>query len=333
MSNEHFSALVLTEVEGKTQVNIEHLTDAELPEGDVMLEVEYSSLNYKDALAVTGKGKIVRKWPMVPGVDIAGTVLASDSDDYRPGDKVVLTGWSVGERFWGGYSQRQRVRSDWLVPMPAGLDSRRAMAIGTAGFTAMLCVMALEDGGITPDKGTVLVTGASGGVGSVAVAILNRLGYSVAALTHNPDKHGFVRELGASEIVDGPVWSEKPRPLEKQRWAGAIDVVGCGVLARVLAEVHYQGAVAACGLAGGADLPTTVMPFILRGVRLQGVDSVMCPLARREWAWQRLVTELPVSALDRIGSREVTLAGVPQAAADLLDDKVTGRVLVNLKAD
>ncbi len=333
MGNEHFSALVLTEVEGKTQVNIERLTDADLPEGDVLLEVEYSSLNYKDALAVTGKGKIVRKWPMVPGIDIAGTVLASDSDDYQPGDKVVLTGWSVGERYWGGYAQRQRVRSEWLVPMPEGLDARRAMAIGTAGFTAMLCVMALEEAGITPDKGTVLVTGASGGVGSVSVAILNRLGYKVAALTHNPDKHAFVRELGASDIVDGPEWSEKARPLEKQRWAGAIDPVGSGVLARVLAEVDYEGAVAACGLAGGADLPTTVMPFILRGVRLQGIDSVMCPLERRTRAWQRLVTDLPMAALEKIGSREVSLAEVPQAAADLLAGRITGRVLVNLKAD
>ncbi len=332
MNNNRFSALMLTEVEGKTEANIEQLAEGDLPEGDVLLETDYSSLNYKDALAVTGKGKIVRNWPMVPGIDIAGTVLASDSGDYQPGDKVVLTGWSVGERYWGGYSQRQRVRSQWLVPMPEGLDARRAMTIGTAGFTAMLCVMALEEAGITPDRGTVLVTGASGGVGSVSLAILNRLGYKVAALTHNPDKHDFVRDLGASEIVDGPEWSEKARPLEKQRWAGAIDAVGSGVLARVLAEVDYEGAVAACGLAGGADLPTTVMPFILRGVRLQGIDSVMCPLERRKQAWQRLVTDLPMAALDKIGSREVSLAEVPQAAADLLAGKITGRVLVNLKA-
>ncbi len=332
MNNNRFSALMLTEVEGKTEAKIEQLTDGDLPEGDVLLEIDYSSLNYKDALAVSGKGKIVRNWPMVPGIDIAGTVLESDSGDYQPGDKVVLTGWSVGERYWGGYAQRQRVRSEWLVPMPEGLDSRRAMAIGTAGFTAMLCVMALEEAGITPDKGTVLVTGASGGVGSVSVAILNRLGYKVAALTHNPDKHAFVRELGASDIVDGPEWSEKARPLEKQRWAGAIDPVGSSVLARVLAEVDYEGAVAACGLAGGADLPTTVMPFILRGVRLQGIDSVMCPLERRTRAWQRLVTDLPMAALEKIGSREVSLAEVPQAAADLLAGRITGRVLVNLKA-
>ena len=326
-----FKALVLTQEDGKTVSNIKQLSNDDLPEGDVLLAVDYSSLNYKDGLAITGKGKIVRQWPLVPGIDLAGTVLESDSSDYAVGDRVVLTGWSVGEKYWGGYSQRQRVQSKWLVPLPEGLDSKQAMAIGTAGFTAMLCIMTLEEAGVTPDKGTVLVTGASGGVGSVAVAILAKLGYTVAAVSAKPEADDFLRGLGASEILTREEMSEKPRPLEGQRWAGAVDVVGTTTLARVLAEMNYGGCVAACGLAGGFDLPTTVMPFILRNVSLRGVDSVMCPVERRKVAWQRLVTDLPAEALGEIG-QVASLEQLPALAEKITTGGVRGRVIVDLNA-
>ena len=326
-----FKALVLTQEDGKTVSTIKQLSNDDLPEGDVLLAVDYSSLNYKDGLAITGKGKIVRQWPLVPGIDLSGTVLESDSTDYAVGDRVVLTGWSVGEKYWGGYSQRQRVQSKWLVPLPEGLDSRQAMAIGTAGFTAMLCIMTLEEAGVTPDKGTVLVTGASGGVGSVAVAILAKLGYTVAAVSAKPEADDFLRGLGASEILTREEMSEKPRPLEGQRWAGAVDVVGTTTLARVLAEMNYGGCVAACGLAGGADLPTTVMPFILRNVSLRGVDSVMCPVERRKLAWQRLVTDLPAEALGEIG-QVASLEQLPELAEKITTGGVRGRVIVDLNA-
>ena len=326
-----FKALVLTQEDGKTVSNIKQLSNDDLPEGDVLLAVDYSSLNYKDGLAITGKGKIVRQWPLVPGIDLSGTVLESDSADYAVGDRVVLTGWSVGEKYWGGYSQRQRVQSKWLVPLPAGLDSKQAMAIGTAGFTAMLCIMTLEEAGVTPDKGTVLVTGASGGVGSVAVAILAKLGYTVAAVSAKPEADDFLRGLGASEILTREEMSEKPRPLEGQRWAGAVDVVGTTTLARVLAEMNYGGCVAACGLAGGFDLPTTVMPFILRNVSLRGVDSVMCPVERRKLAWQRLVTDLPAEALGEIG-QVASLEQLPELAEKITTGGVRGRVIVDLNA-
>ncbi len=326
-----FKALVLTQEDGKTVSTIKQLSNDDLPEGDVLLAVEYSSLNYKDGLAITGKGKIVRQWPLVPGIDLAGTVLESASADYAAGDRVVLTGWSVGEKYWGGYSQRQRVQSKWLVPLPEGLDSKQAMAIGTAGFTAMLCVMTLEEAGITPDQGTVLVTGASGGVGSIAVAILAGLGYTVAAVSAKRDADDFLRGLGAKEILTREEMSEKPRPLEGQRWAGAVDVVGTTTLARVLAETNYGGCVAACGLAGGFDLPTTVMPFILRNVSLRGVDSVMCPVERRKIAWQRLVTDLPAEALGEIG-QVARLEELPELAERITTGGVRGRVIVDLNA-
>ena len=329
--SETFKALVLTQEDGKTVSTIKQLSDDDLPEGDVLLAVEYSSLNYKDGLAITGKGKIVRQWPLVPGIDLAGTVLESASADYAAGDRVVLTGWSVGEKYWGGYSQRQRVQSKWLVPLPEGLDSKQAMAIGTAGFTAMLCVMTLEEAGITPDQGTVLVTGASGGVGSIAVAILAKLGYTVAAVSAKRDADDFLRGLGAKEILTREEMSEKPRPLEGQRWAGAVDVVGTTTLARVLAETNYGGCVAACGLAGGFDLPTTVMPFILRNVSLRGVDSVMCPVKRRKIAWQRLVTDLPAEALGEIG-QVARLEELPELAERITTGGVRGRVIVDLNA-
>ena len=333
MTTSPFNALVLRQDETKkTLAAVEQLDQSDLPAGDVLVAVDYSTINYKDALAVTGKGKIVRQWPMVPGIDLAGTVLESAADAYPAGAKVVLTGWGVGERYWGGYSQQQRVKSNWLVPLPAGLDSRAAMAIGTAGFTAMLCVMALEDAGMKADSGTVLVTGASGGVGSVAVALLSHLGYTVAALTGKPDSHDYLRGLGASEIISGEEWGQAPRPLETQRWASAVDTVGSQVLARVLAEMDYNGAVAACGLAAGFDLPTTVMPFILRGVKLLGIDSVMCPQVQRSDAWQRLAKDLPASLLAQMSQQVVDLSHVAEYCQQLLARKVQGRVLVDVNA-
>lgn len=332
MTNDTFDALVLTQDEDKkTHSEIRQLTSADLPDEDVLVAVEYSSLNFKDGLAVTGKGKIVRQWPMVPGIDLAGSVLESASDAFKPGDKVVLTGWGVGEKYWGGFSQRQRVKADWLVPLPDGLDTKNAMAIGTAGFTAMLCVMALEEAGITPASGTILVTGASGGVGSVAVAVLAQLGYTVAAVSGKPEAEGMLRKLGASEILSREDMSQEARPLEAQRWAGAVDTVGSKMLARVLAEMSYNGCVAACGLAGGADLPTTVMPFILRNVRLSGVDSVTCPKPRRITAWQRLSTDLPKKAYSEIG-HIASLREVPKLAEDIVAGRVQGRTIVDVNA-
>ncbi|MCW5586968.1 MAG: oxidoreductase [Chromatiales bacterium] len=326
-----FKALVLTQEDGKTVSTVKQLGNDDLPDGDVLLAVEYSSLNYKDGLAITGKGKIVRQWPLVPGIDLAGSVLESTSPDYAVGDKVVLTGWSVGEKYWGGYSQRQRVQSQWLVPLPAGMDTRQAMAIGTAGFTAMLCVMTLEEAGVTPDKGPVVVTGATGGVGSIAVAILHKLGFQVTAVSGKPDAEGFLRDLGASEILTRDEMSKPPRPLEGQRWAGAVDTVGSTMLARVIAETHYNGCVAACGLAGGFDLPTTVMPFILRNVSLRGVDSVSCPVERRKQAWQRLVSDLPAQALGEIG-QVANLEQLPELAEKITNGAIRGRVIVDLNA-
>ncbi len=328
---DRFRALVLTrDDEGKTHADIRELTEADLPDGDVLVDVEYSSLNYKDGLAITGKGKVVRSFPMVPGIDLAGTVLSSASDDYQPGDKVVLTGWGIGEKHWGGFSRRQRVRSEWLVPLPGELSPRDAMAIGTAGFTAMLCVMTLEEAGITPDRGQVLVTGASGGVGSAAVTLLGRLVYEVVAVTGRPEGADWLRELGAKDVLSREEMSQPPRPLEGQRWAGAVDTVGGVMLARVLAETAYDGAVAACGPAGGFELPTTVMPFILRNVSLRGVDSVMCPVQRRKRAWERLARDLPMKVLGEI-AHEATLEQVPELAGQILAGQVRGRLVVDLK--
>lgn len=331
MTTETFKALVLRQQDEKTISAIEQLTVNDLPDADVLVAVDYSSLNYKDALAVSGTGMIVRTWPMVPGIDLAGTVLESESTQYKPGDKVVLTGWGVGEKYWGGYTQQQRVKSEWLVPLPDGLDTKLAMAIGTAGFTAMLCVMALEDAGITPDRGSVVVSGAAGGVGSVAVAILAKLGYRVTAVTGRESTHAYLRDLGASDIISREEMAAKSRPLEKQRWAGGIDTVGDTVLARMLAETDYDGAVAACGLAGGYKLPTSVMPFILRNVRLQGVDSVMCPPARRQQAWQRIVEDLPHSLLGQI-NQVATLEEIPQLATEMMAGQIKGRVVVDVNA-
>lgn len=323
-----FNALVLDQQDDKTLAEVKQLSLNDLPDEDVLVEVTYSSLNYKDGLAVTGTGKIVHSFPMVPGIDLAGVVKESRSDQYKVGDQVIMTGWSVGERYWGGYSQYARLKPEWLVKMPAGMDAQKAMTIGTAGLTAMLCVMALEEGGITPDKGTVVVTGAAGGVGSVAVAILAQLGYTVAAVTGRESTYDYLRSLGASELLSREEMAEKARPLEKQRWAGGIDTVGDAILARVLAETDYRGVVAACGLAGGFKLPSTVMPFILRNVRLQGVDSVMCPVDIRTQAWNRLLTDLPETALGDIANI-IGLEDLPQAAADIVAGKVRGRTLVD----
>ena len=329
-----FKAMVLTQEDDETRHEVKELTLDDLPEGDILVGIDYSSLNFKDALAVTGAGPIVRSWPMVPGIDLAGTVEESDSPNYEPGDEVVLTGWGVGEEHWGGYAQKQRVNSEWLVPLPEGLDAKSAMALGTAGFTAMLCVLTLEEAGITPDSGTVLVTGASGGVGSVAVSVLSALGYEVAALTSSEDDEtqDYLRSLGASEVVGGPEWSEEPNPLEKQRWAGAVDTVGSSVLARVLAETNYGGVVAACGMAAGTGLETTVMPFILRAVSLRGVDSVSCPEPQRNKAWERLAQDLPEDALGKITQDETSLEELPQHAKEMLESGVRGRIVVDPNA-
>ena len=327
-----FQALVVRQADSTTQAAIERLNFDALPNEDTLVKIDYSTLNFKDALAVTGKGKIVKSWPLVPGIDFAGTVVESSNPAFKPGAKVVLTGWSVGEKYWGGYTQYQRVKSDWLVPLPEGLSTRQAMMVGTAGFTAMLCVNALRKAGVTPSDGPVLVTGAAGGVGSVAVAILHNLGYQVTALTGDTSKHDFVTDLGATDFADGPQWGDQARPLEGQRWSAAIDTVGSKVLARVLAEMNYGGVVAACGLAGGADLPTTVMPFILRRVNLIGVDSVMLPTADRLVAWKDVVHSIPLEKLESIAASTIPLDEVKNAAELMLSGGLRGRVLVDVNA-
>ncbi len=323
-----FNALVLTQVAGKTQAHIQALTTDDLPAGDVLIAVDYSSLNYKDGLAVTGTGKIIRDFPMVPGIDLAGSVLESNDTRYKVGDQVIVTGWGVGERYWGGYAQQARVKADWLVPLPNGLSTQQAMIIGTAGLTAMLCVMALQDGGVQPDAGKVVVTGAAGGVGSIAVLLLAQLGYHVVAVTGRPDTHAYLSSLGAKEFLTRDAMLQAARPLENQQWIGAVDVVGGSILSRVLAEMQYNGTVAACGLANSFKLDTTVMPFILRNVRLQGVDSVSCPFTRRQQAWQRLAAELPATAYTEL-SQVIALAAVPEAAQAIIEGKIQGRVLVD----
>ena len=327
---DRFTALVLRETgDGGYRPSLEQISAGDLPEGDVVVAVEYSSLNYKDGLAVTGKGKIVRQLPLIPGIDLAGRVMTSGAAEFSPGDPVLLTGYGVGEDRSGGYAQRARVWSEWLVPMPQGLDSRSAMAIGTAGFTAMLCVMALEEGGVTPDRGPVVVTGAAGGVGTIAVTLLARLGYEVAAVTGRPETHDFLRELGASELLDRDTMAAPARPLESQRWAGAVDTVGSTTLARGLAETREEGTVTACGLAGGADLPTTVMPFILRNVRLQGISSVQTPMSRRRVAWSRLAEELPLEKLEAL-TTEIPLSAVVDGARNILAGRIRGRAVVDV---
>lgn len=326
-----FKALVLREKDGKTLSNVEMLTANDLPQEDVLLRVDYSSINFKDSLAVTGSGKIVRTWPMVPGIDLTGTVIESASADYKAGDQVILTGWSVGEKYWGGYSQYQRVKSEWLVPLPADMEAKTSMVIGTAGLTAMLCVMALEDQELQPKQGKVVVSGATGGVGSIAIVLLKQLGFDVVAISGREEHSDYLKSLGASEVISRDAMAQPCRPLEAQRWAGAVDTVGDTILARILAETHYNGVVAACGLAMGVKLPTTVMPFILRNIHLVGVDSVMCPFARRNSAWQRLAKLLPASAIDEI-NQLVSLEQVEGIASAMMKGQVKGRVVVDLNA-
>lgn len=322
-------ALILEQQDGKTLASVQTLEESRLPEGDVTVDVHWSSLNYKDALAITGKGKIIRHFPMIPGIDFAGTVRTSEDPRFHAGQDVLLTGWGVGENHWGGLAEQARVKADWLVAMPKGLDSRKAMVIGTAGFTAMLCVMALEEAGIRPEDGEIVVTGASGGVGSTAVALLHKLGYQVVAVSGRESTHTYLKQLGAQRILGRDEFAES-RPLEKQLWAGAVDTVGDKVLAKVLAQMNYGGCVAACGLAGGFALPTTVMPFILRNVRLQGVDSVMTPPARRAQAWERLVRDLPESFYAQ-ATTEIALADAPKFADAIMNNQVQGRTLVKIK--
>ncbi|MCK6804771.1 acrylyl-CoA reductase (NADPH) [Enterobacter cloacae] len=321
-------ALILEQQDGNTVASVQALDESRLPEGDVTVDIDWSSLNYKDALAITGKGKIIRNFPMVPGIDFAGHVHSSEDPRFHAGQQVLLTGWGVGENHWGGLATQARVKGEWLVPMPAGLDGRKAMILGTAGFTAMLCVMALEDAGIRPESGEIVVTGASGGVGSTAVALLHKLGYQVAAVSGRESTHDYLRQLGASRILGRDEFAET-RPLEKQLWAGAVDTVGNNVLAKVLAQMNYGGCVAACGLAGGFALPTTVMPFILRNVRLQGVDSVMTPAARRAEAWERLVRDLPESFFTQ-SATEIALSQAPEYAGKIMDNQFHGRALVKI---
>lgn len=322
-----FKALILEQDDQQTLASIQQLEDSRLPDQDVEIAVDYSSLNYKDGLAITGTGKIIREFPMVPGIDLAGTVLSSRDERYKAGDQVVLTGHGVGENHWGGLAEKARLKGDWLVPLPAGLDGKQAMQIGTAGLTAMLCVMALEDAGIAPDQGEILVTGASGGVGSVAVTLLHALGYAAVAVTGREENAPLLKELGASRVVLREEMLSKNRPLDKQLWAGAIDSVGSHILAKALSQTNYGGAVAACGLAGGFDLPTTVMPFILRGVRLLGVDSVYCPTDRRTAAWQRLAETLPAHYYQQ-ACEQISLAQTPEYAARIVKGQITGRVVV-----
>ncbi|WP_297204239.1 MDR family oxidoreductase [uncultured Pluralibacter sp.] len=321
-------ALILDQQDDKTVASIQHIDESQLPQGGVTVDIDWSSLNYKDALAITGKGKIIRNFPMVPGIDFAGTVHSSEDPRFHTGERVILTGWGVGENHWGGLAQRARVSGDWLVAQPAGLDGRQAMILGTAGFTAMLCVMALDDAGIRPEDGEIVVTGASGGVGSTAVALLHALGYQVVAVSGRESTHDYLRALGASRIIGRDAFAET-RPLEKQVWAGAVDTVGDKVLAKVLAQMNYGGCVAACGLAGGFGLPTTVMPFILRNVRLQGVDSVMTPPARRAEAWRRLADLIPASFYQQAAT-EIELAQAPEYAQRIINNQVQGRTLVKL---
>jgi|TARA_Y100001934_G_scaffold85516_1_gene106222 acrylyl-CoA reductase (NADPH) len=325
---DQFPALVLTEDDGKVSSAVRDMSVDELPEGDVTVRVTYTGLNYKDGMIINGIGRLVRDYPHVPGIDFAGVVEESGSDRYKPGDQVILTGWRVGEVHWGGYAGKARVKSDWLVAVPEGLTDKRAMAIGTAGFTSMLCVAALEDHGLTPDSGTVLVTGAAGGVGSVAVSILAKRGYTVAASTGRVEQADYLTSLGASQIIDRAELSEpSKRPLESENFAGAVDTVGGTTLARVLAQTAYGGSVAACGLAGGANLECTVLPFLLRGVNLLGIDSVMQPYDNRVRVWQRLVDDLPMDRLDAL-TEEIGLSDLPQAANDILKGQVRGRLVV-----
>ena len=324
-----FKAIVIRKSDAGQNIGLEDFDQKDLMDGDVAVQVEWSTVNYKDGLAITGKAPVVRRFPMIPGVDFAGTVEASTHPDWKPGDRVILNGWGLGETHLGAYGEKARVQGDWLVRLPAGMSARDAMAIGTAGYTAMLAVMALEHHGLKPAGGPVVVTGAAGGVGSVAVAILAKLGYQVTASTGRPEEADYLKRLGAAEIIDRKDLAGTPRPLAKERWAGGIDAVGSTTLANVLSMIRYRGAVAACGLAGGMDLPATVAPFILRGVSLLGIDSVLRPLADRRIAWRRLETDLDRARLAEMTS-EIGLAEVIDAGRKIVDGRVRGRIVVKI---
>lgn len=311
------------------RASLKNIDESQLPAGDVTVRIDYSTINYKDALAISGKGPVVRQFPMVPGIDFAGTVEASSNSAYARGDKVVLNGWGVGESHWGGLAQVARVKGEWLVPLPAGLSTRQAMAIGTAGYTAMLCVIALERHGLTPQSGQVLVTGAAGGVGSVAVALLSKLGFDVVAMTGRTQESAFLKQLGAAEIIHRDSYGSAGKPLAKERWAGAIDVVGSHTLANVCASLRYGGIVAACGLAGGMDFPGTVAPFILRGVTLAGIDSVLRPRPDRVEAWRRLKRDLDINLLELL-AEEIPLSQVIERASHFHGGLVRGRIVVDV---
>ena len=323
---------ILIEKDGNSYTaTLKNIDDALLPEGDVTVRVEYSTLNYKDCLAITGKSPVVRRFPMIPGVDLAGTVEASNDPDYRMGDPVLANGCGIGELYWGGLAQKARLKREWLVPLPSVFSPQQAMAIGTAGFTAMLCVMALERHGVTPDKGEIVVTGAAGGVGSVAVAVLAKLGYRVVAVSGRKEEADYLKSLGAAEVLGRAEFAAPGKPLGKERWAGAVDVVGSHVLANVCATTKYGGVVTACGLAGGMDLPATVAPFILRGVTLVGIDSVMCPRESRLQAWARLARDLDISKLAAISHQVISLSEAISVAPSLLAGQLRGRVVVDVQ--
>ncbi|WP_427500629.1 MDR family oxidoreductase [Methylomonas sp. MED-D] len=324
-----FKGILIEKDEAGYRASLTDLDEAGLPEGDVTVRVSHSTLNYKDALAITGKGPVVRKFPMVPGIDLAGTVEHSTHPDYKTGEAVILNGWGVGETHWGGLAQKARMNGNWLVPLPEQFTPQQAMAIGTAGYTAMLCVLTLERHGVTPAHGEILVTGAAGGVGSIAMAILSRLGFNVVAESGRPSEADYLKSLGAVEVLDRAMFAAPGKPLGKERWAGAVDVVGSHTLANVCATTKYRGVVTACGLAGGMDFPATVAPFILRGVTLAGIDSVMCPRRERLEAWRRLGSDLDISKLTAI-SKEVGLSEVMPLAGQLLNGEVRGRVVVDV---
>ncbi|QUM75132.1 oxidoreductase [Moritella sp. 24] len=329
MSQDTFKGILIEKNDDQYTASVQSINESQLPAGDVSIDVAYSTLNFKDGLAITGKGPVVRSFPMVPGIDLVGTVTNSDSERFQAGDQVLLNGFGVGEKHWGGLAEKARLNSDWLIKLPAGLSAKQAMAIGTAGYTAMLSVIALERHGITPDKGDVLVTGANGGVGSFAITLLSKLGYNVVASTGRTEEADYLKALGAAEIIDRESLSAPGRPMVKERWAAAIDSVGSHTLTNVCAGLKYGGVVTACGLAQGMDFPASVAPFILRGITLAGIDSVMRPLADREEAWARLAELLTDGDFTSIGT-EISLEDAVATAHDLMAGKVRGRVMVNL---
>ncbi len=324
-----FKAIRIDKAEKGQTVGLVDFDEKDLMDGDVTVKVEWSTINYKDGLALTGKAPVVRRFPMIPGIDLAGTVEASSSPAWKPGDQVILDGFGLGETHLGAYAEKARVKGEWLVPLPPGMSGREAMAIGTAGYTAMLSVMALEHHGLTADRGPVVVTGAAGGVGSVAIAVLAKLGYRIIASTGRPQEAAYLRDLGAAEVIERSELTGQPRALGKERWAAGIDTVGSATLANVLSMTAYGGAVAACGLAGGMDLPTSVAPFILRGVSLLGIDSVMCPLKRRREAWNRLASDLDRGKLAAM-TNEVGLGQAPDFGSAILEGRVRGRIVVKI---